>query len=85
MLTCRQAIQLIAQAMDRPLRWKEHLSLFFHTTMCRYCSRFQKQMKWIHVICKNEFQALDDDLLSNDKLSHEARVRITKKMSKHLN
>lgn len=44
MLSCREATQLLSEARDRELGFKEKLSLRFHTLMCRACANFGTQM-----------------------------------------
>lgn len=84
MLSCKEAIQLITQAMDRPLRWKDRLGLWFHILMCRYCYRFYKQIHWLRLICKNESKAFENELLKQDSLPSEARDRIAEKITERL-
>lgn len=44
MLSCRQATRLISQSLDEPLPFRRRMALKFHLFMCRFCSRYQKQM-----------------------------------------
>lgn len=47
MLSCREATRLISQSLDEPLPFRRRIALKFHLLMCRFCSRYQKQMVWI--------------------------------------
>lgn len=44
MLSCRQATRLISQSLDEPLPFRQRVGLKFHLLMCRFCSRYQRQM-----------------------------------------
>lgn len=44
MLSCREATRLISQSLDEPLPFRRRMGLKFHLLMCRFCSRYQKQM-----------------------------------------
>lgn len=52
MLTCKQATKVMSQAQDRPLSLKERLHLRLHLMMCRGCTRFEKQMRFIRGACR---------------------------------
>jgi len=49
MLTCRDATALASRAMDAPLPWRQRLSLRMHLAMCRYCTRYQRQLRFIRL------------------------------------
>ena len=44
MLSCRQATRLISQSLEEPLPFRRRMGLKFHLLMCRFCSRYQRQM-----------------------------------------
>lgn len=44
MFNCKDISQLVSDSMDRRLSWRQRLGIRFHLLMCRYCSRYQKQM-----------------------------------------
>lgn len=49
MLTCRDATALASRAMDGPLPWPLRLSLWIHLAMCGYCSRYQRQLRFLRL------------------------------------
>ena len=53
MLTCKHATKLMSQSQDRPLEFKERLSLKFHLMMCAGCNNYNKQMAFIHKACRH--------------------------------
>lgn len=42
MMSCYKASQLISQAHERPLLFKERAALRMHTLICSACRNFQK-------------------------------------------
>jgi hypothetical protein len=44
MMNCKQATELMSQQMERPLTFRERMSLRFHTMMCSGCSNFDDHM-----------------------------------------
>lgn len=48
MRSCEEMGALISQDLDRPLSPTERWKMRMHVVMCRYCSRFQRQVRTIH-------------------------------------
>ena len=44
MMMCREAARLISASYQRPLRWRERMSLRMHLVICDACRNFKKQM-----------------------------------------
>jgi len=76
MLTCKQASQLISQSLDRDLSLMERFTLRLHLLICRYCLRFNQQLKALRVVFKRMRGNLEND--TNITLPSEAKTRITK-------
>ena len=47
MLNCKQNSELLSQALDRPLTFREKLAMRLHLMMCRGCRNFEKQLAFI--------------------------------------
>lgn len=45
MMSCYKASQLISQAHERPLLFKERAALRVHTLICSACRNFQKNSR----------------------------------------
>ena len=45
MLVCREAARLISDSYQRPLRWRERVSLRLHLAICDACTNFKNQMR----------------------------------------
>jgi hypothetical protein len=47
MISCKEASFLTAKKEEGKLSFGESLKLWFHTSMCEFCTRFYKQMRRI--------------------------------------
>ncbi len=77
MLTCRQATQVISEAQDRPLGWRERWSLRLHLMMCVSCRAFERQMRLIRRLLRQQ------EAEAPVELPEEARQRIQKTLDAH--
>ena len=48
MPTCKDITQLVSESHDRPMSWSERFKMRLHLAICRYCSRFQRQLDVLH-------------------------------------
>jgi len=46
-LTCREATRLAANAMDRPLTFRERVKLSMHGLLCSYCRNYVRQLRFL--------------------------------------
>jgi hypothetical protein len=46
-LTCREATRLAANAMDRPLTFRERVKLSMHNLLCSYCRSYMRQLRFV--------------------------------------
>lgn len=76
MLSCKQASQLVSQALDRPLTWRERWALRLHLWMCAACRRFNRQLALIRLVVGRMLSETEQN--GNLRLSPEARLRMTK-------
>ncbi len=78
MLSCIEVTRLISESLDRPLSFRQRMSVAMHLFVCRFCSRYRKQMRLISLavqrLAKDKGDALEN--ISDDMLSPEARERI---------
>lgn len=47
MLSCKETSLLLSQAQERPLRWRDRLSLRLHLLLCDGCANFRRQLALI--------------------------------------
>ena len=45
MPSCEDISLLVSQRHDRPLSMRERAKMMLHLAMCRYCSRFERQLR----------------------------------------
>jgi len=87
MLTCRETTYLISQSFDRKLNLGQRLAIRTHLLMCRFCSRFNKQLKLIRAFTNYISRKEQSDHLSGlseESLSPEARNRIMQSIQSDL-
>lgn len=77
MLSCREAVRLISEGMDRPLPVWKRISLRVHVLICTLCERYGRQLLFI----RDAVRRHPDELAGVDRaavpvLSSEARERI---------
>jgi len=81
MLNCREVARLASEALDRKLTLKERIGLRFHLMMCKLCTRYVRQLKFVH-------QAICDGIDVNHvkgsgaRLSEIARARIRNQLDR---
>jgi hypothetical protein len=82
MLNCREVSQLVSESLDHKISWWSRMNLWMHLSMCRFCSRFRKDVLHLH----DETRRLAQDpglngLDSDVKLAPESRERITRALA----
>ncbi|MCU0574823.1 MAG: zf-HC2 domain-containing protein [Syntrophobacteraceae bacterium] len=79
MLSCEETTRLISESLDRVLPFRQRMAVWAHLLMCRYCSRYRKQLlfieKAISQVVEGEREGLDP-IQWGPSLSPEARERI---------
>ncbi len=74
MLNCREVTQLASESLDRKLSLKERIGLRFHLMMCKLCTRYVRQLKFMHQACSGMDEIRGKG--PGDRLSEDARDRI---------
>jgi len=70
--TCQEVSHLSSQALDESLPWRKRLGLRIHLLMCKWCRRYDGQLKFMRNVAHDH--ALQD--IGQAKLNSEARQRI---------
>ena len=77
MFRCNVVSQKVSQSLDASLPFHHRMAIRMHLLMCRYCSRFRRQL-----IMLRKMSRLMDDEPSTDEtsatLSNETKERIKK-------
>lgn len=79
MLTCEETTRLISESLDNELPFHQRLGVWTHLLMCRYCSRYRKQLLFIEKAISQIVDGEKDGLgpsHADPPLSPEARERI---------
>ena len=69
---CQEAIRLQSDALDRPLTWLQRIGLRIHLTLCVWCVRYGRQIKFLRTAA----QQCDHDPVPKQSLPREVRKRI---------
>jgi len=85
MISCEKAAFLASKSIDDGLNLQEKIKLKMHTTACKYCLWYEKQINNLNVI----FHAIHENTvsgkivyrLSEDK-KEEMQVQVNKKIKK---
>ena len=82
MLNCREVTLLASESLDRKVTLKERIGLRFHLLMCKLCTRYVRQLKFMHqasrVVDENNVKG------SGAQLSESARDRIRNRLDQIL-
>jgi hypothetical protein len=70
-LTCKDITRLVSESMDRNLSLTQRIKIRIHLGMCRYCARFEKQVRFLRTVCQTH-----EKVPSEAALSAKARERI---------
>lgn len=57
MLNCKEVTHLLSESQDRKLTLPEKMHLEMHLVMCKGCSNFKSQMKFLREACKRYVKA----------------------------
>jgi hypothetical protein len=74
MLTCKEASRLLSQSLNQSLPRLKRLELRLHVWLCRSCSNFEKQLKFLQRAVRQLAESRADQV----RLSAEAGERIRK-------
>ncbi len=80
MPTCKETTELASRAMDKRLRFTEHMAMQFHLAMCKNCARFNSQLQEMRRLFRVETE-VDD---TTPGLTPNARQRIKTELQNKL-
>ena len=82
LLTCKEVTKLISDSMETTLPLGTRIGLRLHLMICKFCSRYKKQLSAIKKIAGNFLIMMDDnEIFSGTSLSPEAKKRIKSAIS----
>ncbi len=83
MLSCKEIGELLSQAMDRKLSFRERLGLKLHLFICKTCSCYDRQLQFIARSARRLMQP-EKDNQGIPPLSNEAETRINNAIKQRL-
>ena len=60
MFQCKEVTRMISESMDKTLPLHHRIMIRMHLAMCRYCSRFKRQLLIIRAACRYLTQPLEE-------------------------
>ncbi len=80
MMSCKRVAQLASESLDRSLTLQERLSMRFHLLLCKLCTRYVRQLKFLKRACAHA----DEGHFGGDaRLTEGARERIQDRLSQN--
>lgn len=74
--SCKEVVRLISDSMEQPLSLRRRLSIRLHFLICKWCFRYQKQLRFIRNILSRNPEKVGET--APDALSQETKERIKK-------
>jgi len=81
MLSCKEVSHWVSESLDRQLPFWQRIQVRLHLLMCRFCSRFRKQVLFLRDAAHRYLSASEEtETTPGSGLSPEARDRIKKSL-----
>lgn len=77
MFKCKEVTRMVSESLDRKLPLYQRIGVRIHLLMCKFCSRFKKQLLFLRETIRLHVERGKDTELST-KLPPEACERIRK-------
>jgi predicted anti-sigma-YlaC factor YlaD len=85
MYSCKKATELMSLSLDGKLSLYQRVALKMHLFMCKFCSRYWKQMLFVRdAVHRCSERAEEIDFMSDYSLSPEACERIKKSLKEEI-
>ena len=79
MFQCEAVSKLVSESMDQKLPLYRRMGIRFHLMMCKFCTRYRKQLYLLREAARNPAKAGESDVVSC-RLSDDAKARIKKEL-----
>lgn len=80
LFNCKKVSRLVSDSMDRDLGFWRRLGIRFHLMMCRYCFRYDRQLRMI----RQRLRGGETEDVAIQTLSEEQKKRLRELIRKHL-
>ena len=84
MLSCKQTSELVSKGLDKHLTITERIGVRIHLLMCRACTQYEKQLRFIRQAARRLSQGKESGDHAVTPLSPEARGRIQNALDRNL-
>jgi hypothetical protein len=61
MFNCKEVTQIVSESLDRKLPLYQRMGIRFHLSMCRFCSRFRKQLLILRRMMRFQDRFIEDE------------------------
>lgn len=75
MFNCKEVTRMISESLDRELSFHQRVGLRVHLLMCKFCSRYQRQLLFLRETARL-YPKQSEDIEPSEKLPSEVRERI---------
>ena len=82
MFKCSEVSRMVSESLDRRLPLVQRMGLRIHLIMCRFCSRYRKQLLSLRDTIRLH-ESRGEDTVSSVSLPQETRNRIKEALSRH--
>jgi len=80
--TCQATAELISRSLERPLTWRERVTLKLHLWICVWCLWYLEHLQIIRqTMLKRGAEVPETDYPAGPTLSAEARARIKRQLA----
>ena len=86
MRSCKDISALVSESMERKLPLSRRIAIRMHLLMCNYCSRFERQLKFLRKAARLRDEEYHRQHECTDLcLTEEARARIKRRVEAERN
>jgi len=83
MFNCKDISQRVSESMDRTLPLHHRIMIKMHLMMCKYCARFNRQLKTLRYACRLQ-DVHGEDCDHTHALPETVRDRLKQSLSIHI-
>lgn len=80
LFNCKKVSHLVSEAMDRDISPARRIGIKFHLMMCRYCWRYERQLKTIRQLVR---KSAEDKISPTHTLSDEKKRHLKNIIKQH--
>jgi len=81
MFNCKEVSRMVSESMDRTLPVHQRIGVRVHLLMCKFCSRYRKQLLYLRKSIRS-LSLQGEEIYASMSLSREAKERIVSLLEK---